>query len=485
MFDLSSEDAVRDLKISVVLPEDFASGHALTRFLDFAPGAVFLTGPARPASQDRVASLIKRAERRVFPTQGQGAPVRTRTLDLATLSTDLVIDLRPGLPDPSLAARARFGVWQIAPLDLGALARGATAIPVALVALESGAKTPHLVATALVQGKKLLARSEGFAFEKAIQLIRQQVARLKVTGVIPDAGQPPASARPVGWRDAVGHLRRNGRVWAGRRHRKPFALRLGHGTPLDVDIHAMRDIPNPPGSFRADPFLFAHGGALFVFFEEITPGGHHGIINVARFDGDRLVDVGTALSGPHHLSFPYVFGHAGEIYMIPETVAGGRVEIWRATDFPLGWELHATALEGDRFADPVLFRHAGRWWFMASPTHDSIGDMSSEIWLFAVDGPDLKRLDPHPLNPVVVGSHAGRGAGRVFAQDGRLFRVAQDNTGPVYGYGIRMMEITALSDTDYQEREVRRITGDDIPGAIGTHHLDFAGGRVIADVRWP
>ncbi|WP_139188510.1 glucosamine inositolphosphorylceramide transferase family protein [Aliiruegeria lutimaris] len=260
---------------------------------------------------------------------------------------------------------------------------------------------------------------------------------------------------------------------------------MGNGSLGCIDLAGAKDQPLPHEGLRADPFLIEKDGTLYCFYEDFPDGAERAFIAVSKVEADGLTDLGVALRTSYHLSYPFIFEHDGEIYMMPETLAANRVEIWRATSFPLEWELHNTALEGQQFADPVIFRQGEDWWFMASPCHDSLGDFSSEMWLFKADGPFLNALTPHPLNPVVLGSSAGRGAGRVFNEEGRLLRMAQDNSGRHYGYGMRIMEITELSMTTYEERCIRHWRGPEIPGAIGCHHMDFAGGRFVADVRWP
>lgn len=169
--------------------------------------------------------------------------------------------------------------------------------------------------------------------------------------------------------------------------------------------------------------------------------------------------------------------------MMPETVQAERIEIWRCKNFPLDWELHSTAFEGERLADSVLFKQGDAWWLFANVCHDSFGDFSSELNLYKVDGPDLNEIVPHPLNPVVVGSDVARGGGRVFESNGRIYRSSQDNSGNIYGFGLNLMEITELSETNYEERRAVHFTPDRILGIVGCHHADAVAGRFIVDVR--
>ncbi len=481
-----------DLRLCVVLTEAQARLCAAHNLLSFAPQADMRIGAALSSASDQIAGLVQRAEAQFVGQPGLAAePVATRPLEAARIEADLILDLRPGPPDPALAVMARYGLWSPAPFDTAAVLRGEPSAPVRLIGLTADG-VRGLVAEACVQTKWLPAHTEAFALEKTVQLFRREWMRLNRTGRPPTLAPMPAGRPPA---TRLSHVLRHGaalgRELIGRRLRalgyRPrhgvFALRLGHGAPGPVDI-AARDIPMPHKGLRADPFLFEHDGELYCFYEDFPEGTTEARIAVARVDADGMRDLGTVLDTGYHLSFPHVFAYGGAVYMMPETLFKNRVEIWRATDFPMKWELHATALEGRQFADPVVFEHQGQWWFMASPCHDSFGDFSSELWLFRTDGPFLSKLEPHPLNPIVVGSDVARGGGRVLAHEGRLYRMAQDNSGPVYGYGLKMMEITTLTGDDYAEHCVYHLRGPDIPGAIGCHHIDFAGGRFVADVRW-
>ena len=57
---------------------------------------------------------------------------------------------------------------------------------------------------------------------------------------------------------------------------------------------------------------------------------------------------------------------------------------------------------------------------------------------------------PHPLNPIVRDIHSARPAGRIFRQDEKLIRPAQDNSRR-YGYAIKFNRIVKLSETEYEE----------------------------------
>ncbi len=236
-------------------------------------------------------------------------------------------------------------------------------------------------------------------------------------------------------------------------------------------------------SYFADPFLWDVDGSQFCFFEEYDYRTSLGHISVGKFEGDELTEVQVALRTGYHLSFPFLFEHDGQLFMMPETFATRRLEIWKCTAFPNRWELHATALEGVATADSTLNLIDGSWWLFTNITNDPFSDMNSELHIFKVDGPDLAHIEPHAVNPVVFNARQARNAGRLLELDGKLYRPSQDNSHGLYGWGLNLMEIRHLSLEDYEETVARAIEPNFETGIIGCHHLDIRSGRVIMDVR--
>ena len=75
-----------------------------------------------------------------------------------------------------------------------------------------------------------------------------------------------------------------------------------------------------------------------------------------------MTDLEPILPAAHHLSYPYVFRDGGRTFMVPESGATSRVDLWTATDFPLGWELVGPLLEGVHAVDASILHHAGLYW---------------------------------------------------------------------------------------------------------------------------
>jgi len=264
----------------------------------------------------------------------------------------------------------------------------------------------------------------------------------------------------------------------------PDPLHLSPAPEIANPVLAREQVTDLPAAFVADPFLLPHQGQWHLFFEALHHGRGMGEIGCATSADARVWSYrGIALRESFHLSYPCVFAHEGQVFMVPETLDAGVVRLYRADPFPLRWVPVADLIRG-RLADPTPFRFAGRWWMFACPapsTHDALS-------LFCADtlaGP----WHEHPASPLISGDKSrARPAGRVVTSGGRLYRFAQD-CGPRYGSGVRVLEITRLSGDAYAERECLEspVLGPAGSGwnGKGMHHVDawpVASGRWIAAV---
>ena len=415
---------------------------------------------------------------------------------------DLIVDFSHADAVLAQAGHLPEGVWRLSAFAPEAgLAEARDRAPVTTVVLtrHRAGSPPQTLSTARYDTKFLATRNAAMIREKSVQMVLQALAGLLLQRAAPapdpDAAgpavapdRPPFAARDLpgyGLRTVSELATRALKVAGEKIGRRPgmFELRLGHGDGLGFDPAVGVTLSPPAGTFWADPFLHEHAGALYLFYEVYDYETRRGHLDVGRIEGETMVPLGTALKLPYHLSYPFVFDWDGATWMIPETHSTQRLELWRATDFPTGWELAKTALEGVQMADTVLYEHEGQWWMFTNICHDSFGDYGAELHLYRIDGPMLNEVEPHPLNPVVIDSRTARGGGRVFAQDGRLYRTSQDNSHGLYGFGLNVMEITRLDMLGYAEHRVRHVTGDFDDAIMACHHMDAAAGRFVIDVR--
>lgn len=269
----------------------------------------------------------------------------------------------------------------------------------------------------------------------------------------------PALARYVGRRTSI---------IAGR-----GLMRLGYRTPhwrvgwrriigpdlIDLRAHP-RDgwhvLPDDGTHFYADPFPIEHEGRTILFVEDFEYRRGKAVISAIALD--RNGPVGTpipVLDEPYHLSYPFVFEHEGQHWMVPESCANGTVDLYRATAFPASWVKEATLLSGLVASDATLVEHNGRWWMLATvrerpfPGAAPNGSFSDALHIWSA--PDFRGpWSPHPKNPVLIDIASARSAGRIVARGGVLFRPVQDCRGH-YGQALSLARIERLDEGGYRQ----------------------------------
>lgn len=293
------------------------------------------------------------------------------------------------------------------------------------------------------------------------------------------AAQPPApeSGTPARALGAVEVLSSVGRIPMRLVLRRLFntlwheqwllVLRRVEDHPPPMSFAGARLHRPPRGCDWADPFPFRVNGRSWLFFEEIPWRGGRGHISVAELDdAGELHDRRIALATPHHLSYPFVFEHDGETYLLPESRASAATTLYRAREFPDDWEPLCVLADAAMY-DPTPLYHEGSWWLFG--TMADLGEsQDDELHLFHADtleGP----WRPHPRNPVVSDVRGARPAGPLIRDGSRLVRPAQDCSGR-YGRAVVFKEVLELSRSAYREVEVARLEPDWLVDNLATHH---------------
>ncbi len=316
---------------------------------------------------------------------------------------------------------------------------------------------------------------------------------LRIIGKIA-AGHGPAEEKPIasehGPRPSI--LPAAGRFASSRAGRKFTRLRekiagdapkwhvawrtIPDGTfaePAILNLADFRILPDDGKRFFADPFVFLKNGARHVFVEELPDAAGRGHISHFTISPDGIAGtVRPVLETPHHLSYPFVFEHEGEIWMLPESCAAGGLDLYRAERFPDSWTLDSRLIEG-RIHDATLFSHDGRLWIAAgnetlqSATWDGLSLFSAA----SLRGP----WEAHPDNPVLIDARAARPAGALWSAHGALYRPAQDCSED-YGGRLTLRRITELSRERFNEKTVGHISfGAGIHKPMFFNH----GGRIL------
>ena len=250
-------------------------------------------------------------------------------------------------------------------------------------------------------------------------------------------------------------------------------------TEPDQIFFRFRKILPPEDRFYADPFPVLHAGEYYIFFEEYVWKDNRGYISVIKLDekGDPG-SVQRVLELPYHISYPFVFKWHEEYFMIPETLASHRMDLYRCIEFPVRWELYRTLMDNIDAVDTTLFERDGRWWMFTSLDSGG-GSFNDELYLFHAENP-LGHWIPHPMNPVKTDVRSARCAGRLFELKGELYRPAQDYTIR-YGGGMSINRVDILSTRQYKEEVVARIAPEWDRDLIGTHTFNHQQNLTVID----
>lgn len=232
----------------------------------------------------------------------------------------------------------------------------------------------------------------------------------------------------------------------------------------------------------ADPFLFEHEGRHHLFCEEIAAGSHTGVISHVELGaGGRCGPPEPVLAEPHHLSYPFVFAHGGEVFMIPETSSQRRVCLYRAVEFPHRWEQEAVLLDDLTASDATLLAHEGALWLFVGVAAPH-ATMLDELHLYS-SAELTGEWKPHPLNPIVSDVRCARPAGAIQRWGSALVRPAQDCSRR-YGGAVTFRQIDVLSADGYAEHEIARIDPADLGGGARAVHTYASDGAYEAvDLR--
>jgi hypothetical protein len=265
-------------------------------------------------------------------------------------------------------------------------------------------------------------------------------------------------------------ITRGGKCWA-------VGWRLDQSASLfDKREAAFQILSGGSSSYLADPFPFRHNGQDFIFVEQYLYSKNRGCIAVVALDRDGTAGAPRiVLEEPHHLSYPFVFAHEGQIWMIPESGAARHVALYRAVEFPYRWVREAFLIEGIEGYDVTPLRHQDGFWFFVSPRL-----WTSSSW----DMLDLYHADSltaswtrHTESPALIDARFSRPAGAVIEREGRYFRPAQDCSRG-YGDAVTFCRIDAIGFSEFVQKPIGRIES----GSFGCHTYNRHAGLETIDV---
>jgi len=402
------------------------------------------------------------------------------------------------LDEAALEGRARYGLWRFCFGADGAHGEAfagvpevATAEPLtasgvkvrlaaerpARIAYQSWSRTyPFSVAR---HRDQLLRKTAEFAYRAVRDLHRAGDGWLARLRELRERPAPPARPGIVDLSRIVGRVARRALERTLNIEQWFLAYRFGTG-PLAADLHGFTRLVPPKDRDWADPFVVEKSGRYYIFFEELPYAAGKAHIAMLELDrSGRWSAPVRVLEADYHLSYPYMFEHEGQLYMLPESSCNDSVELYRCIDFPLQWKRERVLLEGVRLVDATLHRAADRWWMFANSAAGGSRVFDDELHLFHAERL-MGDWQPHPANPVKSDARSSRPAGALYARNGVLYRPAQVCV-PRYGAGLAIHRVTKLTPQHYAERQVERLLPGPASGLYGLHTMNRAGDLTVVD----
>lgn len=243
----------------------------------------------------------------------------------------------------------------------------------------------------------------------------------------------------------------------------------------------------------ADPFIVMDGGRYHIFFEVLggvdVPTdpprdeiGHAYSDNLLEWTYTQIV-LSFSEHG-HRSAYPHVFKIDGEWYMLPDV--NGNVKLYKATSFPLEWELVGDLILG-QFSDTNIFKIKDVWYMTTfggalgrtgtSLYYNTSGDFKNDQW------------EPHPVGLVIPnasGETWTRPAGTPKVFDDYVLLPIQVTRSGVYGERAYLYKLGNFSTTTCRATNLGILVGSGMDGdwtSKSMHHVsysDYISGEIYA-----
>ncbi len=253
-----------------------------------------------------------------------------------------------------------------------------------------------------------------------------------------------------------------------------------HANYKSLAFNQFQKITPAPDRYWADPFVIERNGRYYIFIEEkIYKTGKGHIACLTTDKAGALLSNQIVLEKPYHLSYPFVFEHDSQLYMLPESAGNRSIELYRSVNFPHEWHFVKNLMTNIYATDATLLEHDGKWWLFTNVKADG-GSSLDSLYLYYSDSPLADHWVAHPKNPIVKDIKSARPAGKIFKDGKMLIRPSQDNSRR-YGYALNFNEITKLNTLDYEEKTITQFSPPAHTSTLAIHTWNEAASFKVSD----
>lgn len=225
--------------------------------------------------------------------------------------------------------------------------------------------------------------------------------------------------------------------------------------------------------FFADPFLYdADEKNYYILAEEFPLYTNKGVISLLTVDRKsmKLKNKKTVIEEDVHLSYPFVYN--GEI--IPESFRCGSVYSYAMDEN--ADIISKKELLNKGLIDQTILEFDGREWMFATDADNKLCGL--KIFYREKGSGEWKEYKNNPVKNDITNSRPG---GKFFEIGGKIYRPVQDSE-KLYGHRIRIMELIKLSETEFEEKEVKMVSSEgNKPYNLGFHTFNSENGFVVVD----
>ena len=246
------------------------------------------------------------------------------------------------------------------------------------------------------------------------------------------------------------------------------------GSILDDKATPFIIVPNNNNSWAADPMVFKHNGEIYIFAELYDYKLRRGTIGFTKYNGSSFNNWTPIITEPFHMSYPFVFEHNGEIYMLPETSGANSLILYKATEFPYKWQKEKTIIDNVKWVDTTLFKQNDSYIGYT----ESVGEIED---FFIKLNNDLEITDIKKFDFDINKNRCG---GRMFKLGSDLVRVCQDCTEK-YGGALffRKHDIDTLDEKEIIRIIPSELSFDKTPYLDGMHTYTSLDNIEVIDIK--
>lgn len=239
----------------------------------------------------------------------------------------------------------------------------------------------------------------------------------------------------------------------------------------------------------ADPLLHDFEGNVYLYMEAFDRKKRKGCIACSKILDGKIDTPRVIIEEPYHMSFPMIFEMKNEVYMIPETEAGGTINIYINCGHPYEWRLFQRIKTSVSIVDSVVYDLKDDTVSIIASTFDVENPKLTKYIMFK-----LKRENnffsieySNDFNLSSKYGYGNRNAGYII---GKL-HCTQKSTPAIYGYSNVFYQLNNINEKYIDEKFISEIRPEQIKmisdkkiKPIGTHTYSKVGDYEVIDLEY-